>query len=139
MAEPTLKAENGVLTIRIPMEFRRRSGRKEIIVPEGVAPPPAPGHTHGPLAVAVARAHAWKGMIESGRFASVSNLAEHMGVNHRHVGRMLDLTLLAPDIIEAILAGEEPSGLSLRTFARGVPLLWEEQRRRFGFLSEHKS
>ena len=56
-----------------------------------------------------------------------------------YVSRMIDLTLLAPDIIEAILDGKEPSGLSLTTLTKKqIPLLWEEQRRVLEFLC-HRS
>jgi len=67
----------------------------------------------------------------------VKNLAEIARANSvdgSYVSRMIDLTLLAPDIIGAILDGQEPSGLSLARFtARPIPPPWEEQRRAFGF------
>jgi len=49
------------------------------------------------------------------------------------VSRVLQLGLLAPDIVEAILAGREPSGLSLAKLTRTLPMLWHEQRELFGF------
>jgi len=53
-----------------------------------------------------------------------------------YVGRILRLTLLAPDIVEAILVGDEPSGLSLAKLTQSFPMLWDEQRERFGFSQE---
>ncbi len=43
------------------------------------------------------------------------------------------LNLLAPDIVEAILAGREPSGLSLAKLTQTSPALWSEQRELSGF------
>ena len=43
---------------------------------------------------------------------------------------LLRLTSLAPDIVEAILRGHEPDGISLRKLQKGVPLCWQEQRER---------
>ena len=42
-----------------------------------------------------------------------------------YVGRMLRLTSLAPDIIEAILHGDEPDGLSLEKLRKNLPVRWE--------------
>ena len=43
------------------------------------------------------------------------------------------LTLLASDIVEAIVDGREPSGLSLEWFVKGLPVVWGEQRERLDF------
>ncbi|MCE2810656.1 MAG: hypothetical protein LW850_34265 [Planctomycetaceae bacterium] len=53
-------------------------------------------------------------------------------VDRSYVGRILQLTSLAPDIVESVLRGGEYSELSLRDFRKGIPVLWEEQRRVFG-------
>jgi hypothetical protein len=52
-----------------------------------------------------------------------------MGCHRTYVGRMLRLTSLAPDIIEAILRGDEPDGLSLEKLRKNLPVRWEEQRK----------
>jgi len=121
---PALTSENGGLRIRVPMALKRRGGRKEIVVPEGLprrrrsAP-----QAHGALVLAVVRGHRWKELLESGRYTSIDALAARMGVDSSYLGRHLNLALLAPDIVEAILMGREPDGLSL---GRG------EQRRVLG-------
>jgi len=48
-----------------------------------------------------------------------------------YFGRMLRLTSLAPDIVEAVLRGAEPDGLSLRVLQRDLPNHWDEQRKRW--------
>jgi hypothetical protein len=129
---PTLSRDGGGLHIRLPMSLKRRGGRKEIVITEGLPrrrrSSPA---THGALVLAVVRAHRWKELLESGRYPSVDALATGMGVNASYVGRHLNLTLLAPDIVEAVVAGREPDGLSLERLYH-APAEWEEQRRLVG-------
>lgn len=133
----TVERDGDTVVVRIPMTLKRRSGRKEIIVPEGLegaSPPIAPAH--GPLVTAVARAFAWQEAIESGRYPSATALAEAMGLDRSYVRRILALASLAPDIVEAIVEGREPTGMSLDRLMTDVPMGWEEQRGRFGFLRQ---
>jgi hypothetical protein len=81
--------------------------------------------------VAVARAHRWKELLESGRFGSGTEIAAAQGVDPSYVARILRLTLLAPDIVESILDGTEPDGASLSRLHR-LPSDWEGQRRVLG-------
>jgi ParB-like chromosome segregation protein Spo0J len=69
--------------------------------------------------------------MQQGRYASIHELAADLGLDNSYVARLLRLTLLAPDIVEAILDGIEPDGLSLEKLYR-APLMWEEQRRALG-------
>ena len=72
-------------------------------------------------------------MLDSGEVESISALASREGLNKAHVCRMLRFTLLAPDIIEGILAGKETKGLSITQLRdQGFPVLWEEQRAMVG-------
>ncbi len=123
---------NGV-TIRIPMKLRRRGGRKLVIAPDGLT-----GHEAKPtfdevLINALVRAHRWRRRIDTGEFRSASELATHEKITDSYVARMLTLTLLAPDITQAILEGRQPKGLKLAMLLRGIPLAWEEQRKMFSF------
>ncbi len=63
----------------------------------------------------------------------MTELAEALDVDRSYVGRIMRLALLAPDIVEAIVRGDESSGLSLERLAKGLPMLWAEQRERFEF------
>lgn len=87
-----------------------------------------------PLVIALARALRWQKLLEDGTYPSMYALAEKMGVDGRYAARLLDLTLLAPDIIDAILKGTEPDGVSLEKLFR-APMAWEEQRRELGFMT----
>ena len=129
-----LEREGDQIVIRIPMDLKRRCGRKEIIVPEGLPGTERPkSPSQEPLVTALARAFHWQELIDSGRYGSITELAEALGVDRSYVGRVIRLTLLAPDIVEAIVRGDEPSGLSLERLVKKMPMLWEEQRARFEF------
>ena len=84
--------------------------------------------------MALARAHRWQSKLDYGEFKSLNELARAVNRDASYVARILGLTLLAPDIIEALLDGREPDGLSLKKLtSKSLPLLWEEQRKEFGF------
>lgn len=83
------------------------------------------------LVVALARAFCWQEMIESGQAESNSDLARKLKLDQSYIARTIRLASLAPDLVEAILDGQEPDGLSLRTLRRDLPLEWHEQRRMF--------
>lgn len=116
------------LTVRVPLTVRKRGGRKQVVMPEGAnwgAPRPRVDNT---MVKAIARAHRWKRLMESGRFASVTELAEAEKINQSYLCRVLRLTLLAPDIVEAILDGRQPAGLQMDALLRPFPSEWMAQR-----------
>ena len=104
--------EVDTLTIRIPIRLQRRGGRKLIMTPEGAARPMPNARRDETLVKALVRAHRWRRRIESGRAKSITDLAEQEGVTNAYVCRLLPLTCLAPDIVEAILDGRQPKGLN---------------------------
>lgn len=121
------------LTIRVPLTLRRYGGRKLVIVPEDEGVPvrakPTPDDT---LLKALARAHRWKRMLESGQVASLNELSEAEKINPSYLTRIYRLTLLAPDIVEAILDGRQPRTLQLADLMDDMPVEWHRQRERFG-------
>ena len=66
-------------------------------------------------------------MIESGEYASITELAQAEGVNQSYACRVLRLTLLAPPIVTAILNGESNLDLTLKELTRPFPIRWDEQ------------
>ena len=116
------------LTIRIPMRLQRRGGRKLIMTPEGAAVPTPKPRRDETLIKALVRAHRWRRKIESGQAKSITDLAEQEGVTVAYVCRLLPLTCLAPDIVEAILDGRQPKGLRLAEMLGNGPLAWNAQR-----------
>jgi hypothetical protein len=120
--------EVDTLTIRIPMQLQRRGGRKLIMMPEGAAMPTPKPRRDETLIKALVRAHRWRRRIESGKAKSVTDLAEQEGVTDAYVCRLLPLTCVAPDIVEAILDGRQPKGLRLAEMLGNGSLAWKEQR-----------
>ena len=120
--------EHDTLTIHIPIRLQRRGGRKLIMRPEGAAMPAPQPRRDDTLIKALVRAHRWRRRIEAGKAKSITDLAEHEGVTVAYVCRLLPLTCLAPDIVEAILDGRQPKELRLAEVLGNGPLGWEEQR-----------
>ena len=77
---------------------------------------------------ALARAFRWKRMLESGEFATIAELAAREAIPSTYMARVLRLTLLAPEFIEAILDGRQPRTLTLPTVMKPFPMAWMEQR-----------
>ena len=120
------------IIVRIPMTWKRHGGRKVIIAPDGgEAWAPAKPRPDETLIRALARAHRWKRLLEEGTHNSSAELAEAEKVSRRYVNRIVQITLLAPDIVEAILEGRQPKGLQLDDLTRAMPSGWEEQRQFF--------
>jgi hypothetical protein len=76
----------------------------------------------------IARAFRWREMLENGTHAIIAEIVAAEKINESYVGRVLRLTLLAPDIVEAILGGRQPARLQqhhlLRWFARAARGYW---------------
>ena len=125
--------KNQVLIVDIPMRLKKRGGRRRIVVPERLQSADTKHDYSESLALAITRAHRWKELIDSGKFASISELAQAIGLDVSYAARLFRLTFLAPDIIEAILDGREPDGLSMRILAKPISGDWREQREELGF------
>jgi hypothetical protein len=98
------------------------------MTPEGAAAPARKPSRDETLVKALIRAHRWRRRIESGQAKSITDLAEQEGVTDAYVCRLLPLTCLAPDIVEAILDGRQPKRLRLAEMLENGPVGWEEQR-----------
>ncbi len=130
---PVVRRDGESIVIDVPMNLRRRSGRKEVVLPpDALAANVLPVKPHTPLAMALARAIRWQEMIESGQAESNSDLARKLKLDQSYVARTIRLASLAPKIVEAILGGQEPSGMSLLGLRRDLPLLWQEQQELVG-------
>jgi hypothetical protein len=109
------------------MRFQRRGGRNRIVALDGneIAPGSKP-QPDGALVKALARAWRWQRMLDEGVYTSVSEVGNAENISKSYVSRILRLALLAPDVVEAILAGSTDQALVLE---RPLPAGWEEQRR----------
>jgi hypothetical protein len=94
--------------------------------------PPRP-KLNEPLVTALVRAFYWQSLLDAGKIDTVSDLAHANRLNPSYVARMLRLTLLAPDIVEAILDGKQPSTMQLHPLSRTrLPSRWKMQRKTWG-------
>ena len=116
------------VTLHVPFRVVKRGGRKEMQMPEGAT---QPRRTDNALVKALARAFRWKRMLESGEFASISELAEREGIAFTYMARLMRLSLLAPEIVDAIMEGRQPESVTLANMMDPFPLYWKEQRTRF--------
>jgi hypothetical protein len=123
------RLDGDTLVVRIPMRFQRRSGRKRIVAPDGSELVPATKpQPDGALLKALARAWRWQRMLDEGVYTSVSEIGDAENISKSYVSRILRLALLAPDILEAILAGRTDQTLMLEKLERPLPGSWDEQR-----------
>ena len=67
-------------------------------------------------------------MLDSGEFVTIAELAEREGIAPSYMTRVMRLTLLAPDIVEAILDGRQGPEVTLARLLEPFPLKWEEER-----------
>ena len=112
------------MTLHVPFRIVKRGGRKEMQMPDCVRPERTPDST---LIKALARAFRWKRMLVSGEFATIAELAEREGIAPSYMTRVLRLTLLAPDIIEADLDGTQGPDVTLANLMEPFPLDWKTQ------------
>lgn len=129
LAKPDWQFDGTMISVRIPMTFVRRGGRKAIVAPDGGdAWAPARPRPDEALTRAVVRAHRWKRLLEQEKYRSAGELAEAERVTRSFLTRLLRLTLLAPHIVEAILDGRQPKAMQLEDLTKPMPSAWEEQR-----------
>ncbi|QNT69120.1 hypothetical protein [Defluviicoccus vanus] len=130
IARANWELDGTTIIVTIPMTWKRRGGRKVIIAPDGGDAWALAKPRHDETLIrALARAHRWKRMLEDGPYRSAQEIAEAERVTRSFVNRLLRLTLLAPDIQEAILDGHQPKGMQLEELTRAMPIGWEAQRR----------
>ncbi len=118
------------VTVRVPLAIRRRPGRKTVVTPAGEQVTPAAITSRADPAVvkALARAHRWQRMLDDRRYGSISEMATAEGIERGYLGSILRLTLLAPDLVEALLNGLGSAELALPRLMEPFPTGWAEQR-----------
>ena len=127
----TVRRDGGKVVVSVPVKFYRRNGRQMILADsiESESDLDESGLPNNALLTAIAKAYSWQDQLESGEFEDLEDIAKANSVDRSYVGRMLQLTSLAPDIVESILAGQAFADISLQHCRKGIPVFWEEQRR----------
>lgn len=116
------------VTVNVPMAFRRRGGRKTIILPEGTPEAPEIEATiDDSLIKAVARAYRWQRLIENNTYSCLDDIARAEKISLSFVSRIFRLALLAPDIVEVIVDGQCSAKLTLTDFKGPFPVEWTKQ------------
>ena len=117
------------VSVDVPMTFKLRGGRKVIILPDGTQGSPLSKATiDSTMVKAIARAFRWQAMLENGTYGCIEDIARAERINGSFVSRVIRLALLAPDIVELILAGKQPASLTLKALMAPFPVEWESQR-----------
>ena len=118
--------DNGNVLVTVPVSLRFRAGRKRLIFQENDS------LEIDPLAMNLARAFRWQALIDSGTYSNTVELADAIGKDPAYVSRLIRLTLLAPEIVHAILAGTLQISVSMDTLRKELPVRWEDQKKLFG-------
>ena len=117
------------VTVTVPFAIRKRGGRTLVITPDGVTSAPAPRtRVDSALLKALARGFRWRKLLEKGDFSTIEEIADAENINPSYISRVLRLTLLTPEIVEAILAGTQPAGLTRAKVMKPFPLTWIDQK-----------
>ena len=117
------------VTVTVPFAIRKRGGRKLVITPDGVAAVAAPrARVDSALLKALARGFRWRKLLETEEFTTIEEIADAENINPSYVSRVLRMTLLAPEIVETILAGWQPEALTMARAMRPFPWEWRDQR-----------
>ena len=123
----TVSGDASTATLRLPFEVRRRQGA--VILQAQGAPEPQPAKLDRALIRAVVLARSWAHELETGRAESIKALARREGLCNHYTARLLPLAYLAPNLVDQILAGEQPAAVSLGALtSRALPLKWADQR-----------
>ena len=130
MARPKIKSDGRTVTVRVPISIRKRGGRKVVLSPDGIEHDPRQlrcQQIDNAMVKALARAFRWREMLEASTCSTITEIAQRELINESYVSRVLRLTLLAPDIVEAILEGRHVPTVTLTKLIRRLPVLWRDQ------------
>ena len=118
------------ISIHVPMTFKKRGGRKVIVLPDGTQGNPAVKATIDNVMVkALARAFRWQALLENGTYGCIEDIARGEKIGASFVSRIVKLALLAPDIVETILDGKQPANLTLGELMKPFPVEWDKQKK----------
>ena len=132
LADEQEQASVELIRLEVRAQLRRHGGEMRLVVSPDmsghVTPPPVSS-----LLKAIARGHQWHEWIVNGEVSSKVAIANRLGLTDGYVGRILECAFLAPDIVEAILDGRQPTDLTFQKLTCKLPLSWVEQRQQLGF------
>ncbi len=128
MTAPKLSPDGTTMTVRVPMKFQVRGGRKLVVTPDGSPSWAKPRkRIDNALIKALARAFRWQKLLDDSTYATIEDIANTEKINPSYVSRILRLTLLSPEIVEMILDGRQPPSMTIKFLQKAFPLSWELQ------------
>lgn len=119
------------VTLSLPVVLYRTGHDLRLVVNNGPSTGEA-GRQDAPLMKLIARGRHWYKQLTSGEVPSLRAIAAAEGLSERYISRVISGSLLAPDIIEKIAQGRHPVRMTVKSLKLRPPVLWEEQRRKFG-------
>ena len=111
--------------VLIPLTIRKRNGRPKIVPPADMVPDTGGVDPH--VLKAIAKAWSWRRKLESGKAATIQDIADSEGISDRYVGRMLRLAYLAPAVLDKLLVGRMAPAVSIKDMTAAAELPWAEQ------------
>ena len=129
MSKAKLIDDGQTITVRVPISIRKRGGRRLVLAPDGknITAVPVRRHIDDAMVKAIGRAFRWRQMLEKGEYGTIRELAAAEVINESYVGRVLRLTLLAPEIVESIVDGRQSPQITLPVLMKGFSALWQVQ------------
>jgi hypothetical protein len=115
------------ITVRVPLTIRRRPGRQTVVTPMADDVAPVTARSDPALVKALARAFRYQKLLDHGRYASITEVAAAEKIERGYLGSLLRLTHLAPNLVEAILGGNDLHGIALPTLLQRFPVAWVHQ------------
>jgi len=112
------------ITVRVPLAIRRRPGRKTVVVPMGSSATVEQTRADPALLKALARAFRWQRMLDDGRYGSISEMAAAEKIERGYLGKVLQLTLLAPAVVQRIVDERQGAEIDLPALMVGMDGTW---------------
>ncbi len=129
-AEAEISADGTRLRVRVPMNIRRRGGRKVVVAFQGTVINSPRLRVDSTLVKAIARAYRWQAQLEQGTYATAQDIALSEKISASYVNRLLHLTLLSPALVEMVLEGRQPATMTTRDLIQPLPARWDAQQDR---------
>jgi hypothetical protein len=134
--DPRSYFSDGQRVTVVPLTIKRRQNRKILTPPPSAPDDTSVGGLDEPMIRTLSKAFQWQKLLDEGRYPHVGDLARKQKLERGWISEILRMTLLAPDIITAIVEGRQPRHVNLHAL-RGridvIPRDWNEQRRLLGF------
>ena len=127
------KLNSDTRAISVPFKLKRRGGKKMVITPDHAPTLVRADRRDVVMIKTLARGFRWRTLLDGGQFATIEDLGHREQISPSYVGRVIRLTFLAPDIVEAILNGTQPRLLDTKSLLKPFPDEWNAQKRHFGF------